>query len=106
MEQPPVVDEGAGPLDLAWALLSVMVVSGIGYYIVRLNNGPVSRALRLMLWCVVGGLALYLAYVLRLPGVAWLRERSGVWAAGGSALLGSIVPLFITWIAGQRGRSA
>jgi hypothetical protein len=69
---------------------------------VRLNNGLVSRALRLALWCVIGGLALYVAYALRLPGLAWLRERGGVWAAWLTALLGGIAPLIIAWIAGQR----
>ena len=65
-----------------------------------------SRGLRWALWCVIGGLALYLAYVLRLPGADWLQERSGVWAAGWTALLGGAVPLVIAWIARQRKRSA
>jgi len=73
---------------------------------VRLNNGLVSRALRLALWCVIGGLALYVAYALQLPGAAWLRERGGAWAASFTALLGGLVPLVIAGIAGLRRRPA
>ncbi len=105
-EEPPAVDDGAGLLDLALALLSVLIVSGTGYYVVRLDNGPVSRALRLALWCLIGGFVLYLAYALRLPGAAWLRERGGAWAAGWAALLGSVVPLVIAWTASQWRRLA
>ncbi|MBL7064541.1 MAG: hypothetical protein ISS49_10115 [Anaerolineae bacterium] len=100
--EPPTADDGAGPLGLALALIGVLIVGGTGYYVVRLNNGPVSQAMRLALWCVIGGLALYLAYALRVPGAARLRERSGVWAAGGIALFGSLVPLLIAWIASRR----
>ena len=105
-EEPPPADEGAGLLDLALALLSVLIAAGTGYYVVRLNNGPASRALRLALWCVIGGLTLYLVYALRLPETAWLRERSGVWTAWWAALLGGMVPLIIAWIAGQWRRLA
>jgi len=105
-EEPLAADDGAGILDLALALLGVLIASGTGYYVVRLNNGPVSRALRLALWCVIGGTALYTAYALRVPGAAWLREQSGVWTAGWVTLFGSVVPLVIAWIAGQRRRLA
>jgi hypothetical protein len=73
---------------------------------VRLNNGVTSRALRLALWCAIGGLTLYLAYALRLPGAAWLRERGGVWIAWGMALLGGVVPLVIAWILEQQRQPA
>ncbi len=96
-EMPTTGDVGA--LDLTLALFGVVIVGGAGYYVVRLNNESVSRALRVALWCVIGGLALYLAYALRLPGASGLRERSGVWAAGWVALLGGIVPLIAAWIA-------
>jgi beta-N-acetylhexosaminidase len=105
-EAPPPADEGTGLLDLILALLGVLIASGTGYYVVRLNNGLVSRALRLALWCVIGGLVPYLAYALRLPPAAWLREQGGVWAAWLTALLGGMVPLVIAWIAGQRRRPA
>jgi beta-N-acetylhexosaminidase len=92
----------AGGLDLLLALMGVAIVGGVGYYTVRSNNGPVRRALQFALWCVVGGLALYIAYALGLPGAAWLRERSGAWAAGWVALLGSVVSLVVAWIVGRR----
>ena len=90
--------EGAGLPDLALALIAVFFVGLAGYYVVRFDRGPASRALRLALWCVVSGLALYLAYVLRLPGASWLREQSGVWAAGWTALFGGVVPLAVAWL--------
>ncbi len=93
----------AGAADLVLALLSVVIAGAIGYYEVRANRGPLSRALRLALWCVIGGLALYLAYALRLPGVAWLREQSGAWAAAWVTLFGSAIPLVVAWIAARRG---
>ena len=105
-EEPPPVDRETGPLDLVLALLGVVITGGGGYYVVRLNNGVASRALRLALWCAIGGLTLYLAYALRLPGVAWLRERGGVWIAWGMALLGGVVPLIIAWIFEQQRQPA
>ena len=105
-EEPPPVDRRTGPLDLALALLGVVITGGGGYYVVRLNNGVASRALRLALWCAIGGLTLYLAYALRLPGAAWLRERGGVWIAWGMALLGGVVPLVIAWILDQQRQPA
>jgi hypothetical protein len=105
-EEVPSPDEGAGPLDLVLALLGVLITGGAGYYVVRLNNGLVSLALRLALWCVIGGLGLYLAYALRLPGALWLREQAGVWAGWLTALLGGMVPLVVAWIAGRRRRPA
>jgi beta-N-acetylhexosaminidase len=95
-------EDGASLLDLLLALIGVVIVGSAGYYVVRFNNGPVGRALQLALWCVVGGLALYTAYALGLPGAAWLRERSGVWAAGWITLLGSLVALVVVWIVGRR----
>ncbi len=96
---PPAGDAGAA--DLLLALLGTLVVGGTGYYAVRLNHGGAARALRLALWCVIGGLALYLAYALRLPGAAWLRERSGAWAAAWVTLFGSALPLVAAWIAAR-----
>jgi beta-N-acetylhexosaminidase len=107
-EQEEVVppDEGAGPWDLVLALLGVLITGGAAYYVVRVNNGLVSRGLRLGLWCVIGGLVTYVAYALRLPGATWLRERGGVWAAWLVALLGGVVPLLIAWVAAQRRHPA
>ena len=95
-----------GPLDLLLALMGVLVAGGAGYYAARLNNGRTSLALRLALWCVIGGLALYLTYVLVLPGAAWLRPRGGAWVAWWVALLGGLVPLSTAWLVRQRRRRA
>ena len=84
------------------ALFGTLIVSGAGYYILRFRNEPVERALRTALWGLIGGLGLYVAYAIRLPGAEWLRQQSGVCAAGWVALLGSIVPLVITRIVGRR----
>jgi hypothetical protein len=73
---------------------------------VRLNNGRTGLALRLALWCVIGGLALYLTYVLVLPGATWLRARGGTWIAWWVALLGGLVPLSAAWLVRQRRRRA
>jgi beta-N-acetylhexosaminidase len=88
-------------LALALALVAILVTGGTGYYIVRLNSGPVSVALRLALWCMISGLSLYLVYALRLPGADLLRERGGLWAAVLMALLGGATPLIVVWIARQ-----
>jgi hypothetical protein len=79
-----------------------LVTGSVGYYSVRRYNGLVSRALRLALWCVIGGFALYVAYALRLPGAAWLREQGGAWAAWWMALLGGVVPLVVASVAWRR----
>ncbi len=103
-EQPlPTTEKRVDSLDLALALLGVLIVGGSGYYAMRLNNRSVSLALRLGLWCVIGGLVLYLAYVLLLPDVDWLQAQDGLWVAGGAALVGGAVPLVVAWIIDQLG---
>jgi hypothetical protein len=88
------------------ALTGVLITGGIGYYMVRLNNRPVSQGLRLALWSIIGGLVLYLAYALHLPGTVWLREQSGVWGAVWAALLGGMGPLVVVGVANQWRRLA
>ncbi len=102
-EEPPATRE-VGTADLTLALLSVLFAGGTGYYIMRSNNEPVSQALRLALWCVIGGLALYVAYVLFPPDTVWLQEQDSVWIAGGIALSGSLATLIIARIAAWWGR--
>lgn len=98
---PPLPEAQVGASDLGLALLGVMIVGGLGYYAMRLSHRSVSLALRLGLWCVIGGLVVYLAYVLFLPDVAWLQERGGLWVAAGAALVGGAVPLLVAWIIDQ-----
>jgi hypothetical protein len=89
--------EGTGFGDLILALFGALIVSGAGYYILRFRSESVEQALRIALWSVIGGLGLYVAYAIGLPGAGWLRQQSGVWAAGWVALLGGVVPLIIAW---------
>jgi beta-N-acetylhexosaminidase len=84
------------------ALLGILAVGGAGYYAARFGNQSTGHALRLALWSTIGGLALYLAYALRLPGIGWLREQNSGWAALGIAVLGSVFALAITWAAMRR----
>lgn len=100
----PGATGGVGPLSLILALVGVLIVGGSEYYIVRSNGKPVSPALRLALWGVIGGLALYLVYALLLPNVGWLEGMNSAWAAGGVALLGGLTPLAVAWIAGWLGQ--
>ncbi len=59
---------------------------------------------------MVGGLVLYLGYVLRVPGAAWLREQSGALAGGWTALFGSLLALGVVWLTllrrGPAGKAA
>ncbi len=100
-EEEPTKPWQPGILDLILAMTSVLFVGGAGYSTVRMKNGSVSRALRLALWCIVGGLTLYLAYALHLPGVNQLREWSGVWAAVWVALSGSAAGWVLVWLTEQ-----
>jgi len=89
-----------GALDLMLVLFSVLIVGGTGYYVMRSNDQPASPALRLALWCVVGGFTLYLVYALLLLRMTWLQERHSSWTVGWAALLGSLAPLIVARIAG------
>jgi len=89
-------------LDLALALSGVLIIASAGYYAVRFNSESVSRALRLALWCIIGGLALYLIYALLLPEVDWLQERSNVWITGWIAWFGSLLSLGVAWGVSRR----
>ncbi len=97
--------ERSGFGDMILALFGALIVSGAGYYVLRFRNEPVERALRIALWSIIGGLGLYVAYAVGLPGAGWLRQQSGAWAAGWVALFGSIVPLAIAWFIRRRRTS-
>ena len=99
--EPPPAQEGDSMLDLILTLVSVLITGSVGYFVVRLNNGPVSLGLRLALWSIIGGLALYVAFTLHLPGAVWLKDTSGMWAAGWVSLSGGAAPLVIMGIANQ-----
>ncbi|MFW6135994.1 MAG: glycoside hydrolase family 3 N-terminal domain-containing protein [Chloroflexota bacterium] len=89
-------------LDLLVALVGVAVVSASGYYAMRLGDRTVTRAFRVALWCVVGGLGLYLVYALGLSYLGLFGGQREPWAAGTAALIGSMVSLFSAWLVDQR----
>jgi hypothetical protein len=107
-EQEPPARQEAPILGLVTALVGAAVVSGSGYYAMRLGDRTVTRALRVALWCVVGGLALYVIYVLGLPYLGSERGpdlfgwQGNVWTAGGAALVGSAITLLLAWVVDQR----
>ena len=89
-------------LDLLLAILGAIVVSGSGYHIMRLGDNTVARALRVALWCMVGGLALYLVYAFSLAYLGLFGGSGERWAAGGAALVGSAIFLFSAWLVDRR----
>jgi hypothetical protein len=108
IEEPePSPKQEARILDLALALVGALVVGSSGYYAMRLGDRTVTRALRVALWCIIGGLALYVIYVLGLSylgggGLSFLDGRGETWAAGGAALVGSAITLLLAWLVDQR----
>ncbi|NLE45794.1 MAG: hypothetical protein GX620_13815 [Chloroflexi bacterium] len=96
------VQGNIGVLDLLIAVVTILVVSGVAYYVARLEGEPTSVALRFALWSTIGGLAVYLVYGINPPGARWLHEHIGRWAAGWVALVGSAVSLALVWLLGRR----
>jgi hypothetical protein len=112
--EPPSEEQEAPPnqeariLSLVSALIGAVVVGGSGYYAMRLGDRTVTRALRIALWCVIGGLALYVVYMLGLPylgsdfRLGFFGWRGEVWTAGGAALIGGAIALLLAWLVDQR----
>jgi len=90
-----------GLLDLTLALLGVSMVGSGAYYLMRSDRAPASQALRVALYSIIGGLALYLIYALFLPGGSQLRRQGGICATGWITFLGSVLPLFLFWLLGR-----
>jgi drug/metabolite transporter (DMT)-like permease len=113
-EPPPPAKPETHILDLVLALAGAVFMGGSGYYAMRLGDRAVTRALRVALWCIIGGLALYVIYVLGLPylgserGFGSVADRGGAWAAhrwwagGGAALIGSAFSLLLAWLVDRR----
>jgi beta-N-acetylhexosaminidase len=95
---------GVDGADLALALAGTLTIASVGFSLVRLLNGSLSRALRVALYSVAAGLVVYIAYGLRVPGSSWLRELSGVWAAGLVAFLGGAIPLIVLLLGRRSSR--
>jgi beta-N-acetylhexosaminidase len=98
--------ESGQVLDLVVALVGSAVVGSSAYYAMRLGHKAVTRALRVALWCVIGGLGLYVVYVLGLAYLGLFDGQAELWRAGGASLMGSAISLFIAWLSDQREWSA
>jgi len=88
--------------DFLIALIGAVVVGGSGFYAMRLGDRPVTRALRVALWCVVGGLAIYVIYVVGLSYLGLFDGEAQVWLAGGAALVGSSIALLFASLVDRR----
>jgi len=99
--EPPTTGD-VQPLGLMVALIGAAVVGGSSYYAMRLGDRTVSRALRVALWCVIGGLAIYVVYVLSLSWLGLFDGPGEAWMAGGVALLGSLLALLVAWLVDRR----
>jgi beta-N-acetylhexosaminidase len=101
-EPEPPPGREVGILDLVIALAGAVVVGGSGYYAMRLGDRAVTRALRVAIWCIIGGLALYLMYVLGLSYLHLFDAGGELWTAGGAALIGSAIAFLLAWLVDQR----
>ena len=99
-EMPP--GEPGQILDLVVAFLGAVVVSASGYTTMRRGDRTVSWAFRMALWCMVGGLGLYLLYAIGLSYLGLFGGRGQRWTAGGVALIGSAACLFLVWLVDRR----
>jgi len=84
--------------DFLIALLGAVVVAGSAYYAMRLGDRTVSRALRVALWCLIGGLAIYLIYAVGFSYFGVFGRSREAWVAGGAALIGSSIALLFAWL--------
>lgn len=84
----------ANLIDLALSLLGVTLVGAWGYRVEsrRKREDAVDRAVRLVLWGSLCGLAAYTGYALGLPGADALRNAFGGWTALIVTLVGAIAP--------------
>jgi hypothetical protein len=81
-------------IDFVLSLLGIGLVGAWGYRTEsrRGGEGAVERAVRLVLWSSLCGLAAYTWYGLGLPGADALRSTLGGWAGLVITLLGAIAP--------------
>jgi beta-N-acetylhexosaminidase len=93
--EPPEPPYDAGVIDLLLALIGAASVGGGVYYVSRLNNRPTGDALRSTLWCLIGGLSLYIGVATGLPGLTWLSNRIGLAMAIVAGILGATVTVAI-----------
>ncbi len=95
-EEPPSSSGGrVGSVDLVLGLFGGGAVALIAYVGVWLWRRDPVWALRGGLWCLVGGLAAYIALAVGGAEMVWLREWAGVWAAGIAAVVGAMAAFFV-----------
>jgi beta-N-acetylhexosaminidase len=84
----------ANLIDLALSLLGVTLVGAWGYRVEsrRKVEDAVDRAVRLVLWGSLSGLAVYTGYAVGLPGADALRAAFGGWTALIVTLVGAVAP--------------
>ncbi len=99
--EPPVTSR-VRVWDLLVALAGAVVVAGTSYHAMRLGDRTVTRALRVALWCVIGGLGIYVVYVVGLSYFGLFNGKGEAWIAGGLALIGSSTALVVAWLGDHR----
>lgn len=79
--------------DLGQGLIGAALMATLGYVGRWRRRRDFSGALRGALWCITGGLVAYIGLALGLPGMEWVQQKVGVWAAGLVVLAGAAIPL-------------
>jgi hypothetical protein len=83
--------------ELILALIGVVAIGGGGYWAMRQRRGDLSHALRVGLWCAIGGLIGYVYFTLGLPGSDLLRALLSSWGALLIVVLSGMLPM-VYWL--------
>jgi beta-N-acetylhexosaminidase len=83
--------------ELILALIGVAALGGGGYWAMRQRRRDLPLALRVGLWCAIGGLIGYVYFTAGLPGSDLLRALLSSWGALLMVLLGGALPL-VYWL--------
>ena len=83
--------------ELVLALIGAVAIGFGGYWAMRQRRGNLSHALRVGLWCAIGGLTGYVYFTLGLPGSDLLRAVLSSWGALLIVVLGGMLPM-VYWL--------
>ncbi len=83
--------------ELILALIGAVAIGFGGYWAMRQRRGNLSHALRVGLWCAIGGLTGYVYFTLGLPGSDLLRALLSSWGALLIVVLGGVLPM-VYWL--------
>jgi beta-N-acetylhexosaminidase len=83
--------------ELILALLGAAVIGGGGYWAMRHRRDDLAHALRVGLWCAIGGLIGYVYFTLDLPGSNLLRALLSSWGALLIVLVSGTLPM-LYWL--------